>query len=221
LRSQNSQPKKERIYGDNISNKSNVSRKSITQPEPVQKNLTHEPKNLTHEPRSVATYNDYDVSEYQGTYSSKPPSNFRSHDMDRKEIKNFMKKSNPCSQKNDESIPVIDISKISGDVSHPPVELLEEEDEGEYKDIHNFFEEDQEVEGEQEEEKQWETEQEETTTQGQEEFKLSSVKEVREPSQHDEGIKMPEPVIMSATPTPLSTVNPTPIKMSETPKVLS
>lgn len=132
-----------------------------------------------------------------------------------------MKKSNPCSQKNDESIPVIDISKISGDVSHPPVELLEEEDEGEYKGIHNFFEEDQEVEGEQEEEKQWETEQEETTTQGQEEFKLSSVKEVREPSQHDEGIKMPEPVIMSATPTPLSTVNPTPIKMSETPKVLS
>ena len=110
-----------------------VSHQSISKPEPAHKNLTHEPK-------SVATYNDYDVSDYQGTITSKPPSNFRSHDMERKEIKSFMKQSNPCSQKNDESIPVIDISKISGDVSHAPVELIE--DEAEYKGIHHFFEED-------------------------------------------------------------------------------
>ena len=131
-----------------------------------------------------------------------------------------MKQSNPCSQKNDESIPVIDISKISGDVSHAPVELIE--DEAEYKGIHHFFEEDQEEQEEgqvQEEEKQWETEQEETMTQGQEEYKVSEVREVREPSMYDEGIQL-QPVVMEA-PTPLSTKNPTPIQMSGAPKVLS
>lgn len=52
--------------------------------EDTPKNLTHEPKNavkeeppknLTHEPKSVVTYNDYDVSEYHGTVTSKAPSN--------------------------------------------------------------------------------------------------------------------------------------------------
>lgn len=105
----------------------------IVRPEPI-------PKNLTHEPKSIATYNDYDVSDYVGTISSQPPSNFRAHDIDdRKEIKTFLRKSNPCSKKSkDESIPAIDISKISGEVTHQPVELIEEE--GEYKGIHNFFE---------------------------------------------------------------------------------
>ena len=95
----------------------------IIKPEPVTKNLTHEPK-------SIATYNDYDVSDYVGTISSQPPSNFRAHDIDdRKEIKTFLRKSKPCSKiSKDESIPAIDISKISGEVTHQPVELLEEED---------------------------------------------------------------------------------------------
>lgn len=78
----------------------------------------------------MATYNDYDVSDYVGTISSKPPSNFLKHDDEsRKEIKTFMRHSKPGSQRSkDESIPVIDISKISGEVGSKHVELIEEDE---------------------------------------------------------------------------------------------
>ena len=87
-------------------------------------------KNLTHEPKSQTTYNDYDVSDYVGTISSQPPSNFMKHDREsRDEIKSFMKNSKyQESQKSkDESIPVIDISKISGEVTNQHVELIEDQ----------------------------------------------------------------------------------------------
>ena len=116
-----------------------------------------------------------------------------------------MKYSKPCSKKSkDESIPAIDVSMISGKVTHQPVELLEEEDEGEYRGIHNFFEE----EGAPEEEKEWETEKEETV--------LGETPGEAYPA--DEGIKLDEPTsVLSSAPVPVSIKNPTPIKLSEAP----
>ena len=66
----------------------------------------------------VDTYNDYDVSDYTATVTSKSKvSTIKNQVKEEKEIRNYLKShsSGIMEEKSNESIPVIDISKISGE----------------------------------------------------------------------------------------------------------
>jgi hypothetical protein len=112
--------------------------KSFEKPVVTKSAVAEAPKNLTSEPKPES-YNDYDVSDYQPSVLSKPSIDSRvvpkskpqaslSDERERKEIKSFIKRSNPTSQKHDESIPAIDVSRISGEFVQNQVEVLDQED---------------------------------------------------------------------------------------------